>query len=177
AWRRAVVRVALATRSIERGHTHASGYRDGTAHLGAAHGRLTAVGRVAQRETRQLHARTNHPVLDLQARGRNAVTEPGDLAIEPRQLAPAHHVDEPGPGLTIQRRGPYGVALPGPVRLGCPRTLGEPEELRHHHVVEPPVASQCLGPQVALDPNDVGPAVVGETIFAGEHGVGTGVAV
>src|SRR6185295_2852336 len=60
------------------------------------------------------------------------------------------------------------VELRRPARLGCPRALGEAKELGREHGVDTTVASQCLGPQVALDPEDVCLAVVGQAVLPGE---------
>src|SRR2546421_1594386 len=96
-------RVALAARRVERGDAHAPAERDRTADLGALQGRLAAVGRVAQREPRQLQTTPHHPGLDLEPRRGNPVVEARDLAIEPGQFALTDNVDEARPGLPVQR--------------------------------------------------------------------------
>ena len=183
-------RVALAARRVERGDAHRPAERDRTArlgalqarhlagaqarrlgaaharHLGAAEARLAAVRRVAEREAWQLDAHEHDAALGLEAGCRDPVAD--SLPVEPRQLPLAEDVHEPGPGLAVARVRLRRVALGGPVRLGRPRPLGEAEELRHEVVVEPPVRSQRLRPQVALHPEDVRLAVVGEPLLADE---------
>src|SRR2546421_723332 len=63
-------------------------------------------------QTCALPISANHPVLDLQTGGGDAVVDARDLPIEPGQLALAEHVHEAGPALAVEGVGPCGVALP-----------------------------------------------------------------
>jgi len=91
---------------------------------------------------------------------------PPDRAVAARA---ADNIDEAGPGLAVQGRGPFGVALPGPVRIGRPRPLGEANSFGSIMYSSRP-RTERLRPQVALKPTDVGPTVVGEPVLADEHG-------
>src|SRR5881392_566742 len=101
-------RVALSARGVERGDADARAEGDRTAHFGAPHGRLAAVGRVAQGEPRQLHAAAHHPAFHLETRRGDPVVEARDLPVESGQLALAKHVDEAGPGLAVEGLGLCG---------------------------------------------------------------------
>src|SRR2546429_8198961 len=166
---REVGRVALSARGGERGDADGSAEGDRTAHLGAARGGLAAVGGVAAGAPRQRTGAVNQPIRDFQPGRGDPVVAPWDLPIEPGQLTLAENVHEAGPGLAVEGVGPCGVALPGPVRVGRPGPLGEAEQLREQHVLEPPLGAQRLRPQVALNPHDVGPTVVREPVLAREH--------
>src|SRR5437879_7244071 len=132
-------RVALSARGVEGGDADGPPEGDGIADEGAAHGGLTAIGRVAQHEPGQLHAAVHHPALGLQTRGGDPVVDARDLPIEPGQLALAEHVDEARPGLAVEGVGPCGVALPGPVRVGPPpRPAGANHPGSRHYPSRPP---------------------------------------
>src|SRR5260370_30301198 len=87
-------RVALSPRRGECGDADGPAEWDRTAHHRAAHGGLAAVGRVAQREPRQLDAAANRPTVVFETRRRDPIDEARDFPIEPRQLALADHVCE-----------------------------------------------------------------------------------
>src|SRR6266404_1808418 len=99
-------RVALSTRSGERGDADGPAQGDRTADFGAAHGGLAAVSRVAQGEPGSLHAAANHAAVDLQTRCGDPVIAPLHLPIEPGQLTLAEHVHQTGPRCLVERMGP-----------------------------------------------------------------------
>src|SRR5258707_1444314 len=117
--------MSLSARRTESGDLDGSAQRNRTANDGAADRGLAAIRRIPECESGDLDAAAHDPGVDVQTGDGDPVVDSGKLAIEPRQLALADHIDEAGPRLAVQRLGLRGVALRGPVTVGRPHALGQ----------------------------------------------------